>query len=68
MCIDTAHLFAENIDIDEMIKQKIKPTIIHLNGNKLSKGSFRDIHVDIMSKEDKIWNTELLKKFIKRYK
>lgn len=65
MCIDTAHLWAEGYSPEEMIKYK--PTIIHLNGNRLNKSSHRDIHVDPLSPTDLIWTKSLLKKFIHHF-
>ena len=64
MLIDTAHVFASGSDVMNI------PDVdfIHLNGNQTKQGSGSDKHAVCASKQDLLFDKELLKEFIKKNK
>ena len=74
LCFDTAHIFANGIDCNDMVKlfeTKIKDKklidyckIIHFNGNKNVMGK-SDIHVQMFSPDNKLTDTDKLVSYLK---
>lgn len=74
LCFDTAHLYADGLDCEDMIKlfeTKIKDKklidyakIIHFNGN-VNKMGKSDKHVQIFSPSNKMTNTDKLISYLK---
>ena len=70
-CIDTAHMWANGCDTQEIIrlckKYKNLITVIHLNGNE--KEQFRsDVHVEIFNSKSKLTNIKDMMNFFKENK
>lgn len=72
MCIDTAHLWGSGLSIEQampLLKQhKDYISLIHLNGNCLTKGVGNDKHAPLCDKSDNVWTDELLVMFLRVFK